>query len=81
MALIMTQHARRRIAERGIDVAWIERTVALPMRMGPCPNHPDRTRAWRRIPERGNRVLRVVFVRAGADHRVITATFDRGTKV
>jgi hypothetical protein len=58
MALIMTQHARRRIAERGIDVAWIERTVALPMRVGPCPNHPDRTRAWRRIPERGNRVLR-----------------------
>jgi len=77
VALILTQHARQSMARYGLDPAWIEPTIRR-------PDHHDKDprtgldRAWRRIPERGGRALRVVYRPDGADIVVVTAFFDRG---
>ncbi len=68
------------LAERGIDPAWVERTVAQPDAVEPDPHHPDRVRAFRVVPERDGRVLRVVYVREDAAVRIITAFLDRGRR-
>jgi hypothetical protein len=45
------------------------------------PHDPTLSRAWRRIPKRGGRVLRVVFRPAEeADIVVVTVFFDRGAR-
>ncbi len=73
-------HARTAITEREIDPAWVERTVVQPDIVEPDPSHPDRVRAFRAIPERDGRVLRVVYVQTGDDKRIITVFFDRGRR-
>ncbi|WP_375456304.1 hypothetical protein [uncultured Methylobacterium sp.] len=44
------------------------------------PGHPERTRAYRAVPERGGRILRAVYVRDGDMIRIITVFFDRGRR-
>jgi hypothetical protein len=68
-AVILTRHARDNTVRDAIDPAWIETTVR---------QHTAPSRAWRRIPERGGGVLRVVL--AGADIVVVTVFFDRGAR-
>jgi hypothetical protein len=78
--LILTAHARRRMMLRAIDIAWIEATVRHPERTAPDPNDAALTRAWRRIAERGGRVLRVVYRQAGGDIVIVSVVFDRGAR-
>ena len=80
MVLILTTHARERLTQHAIDIAWVEATVRQPERTAADPHDPALTRAWRRIPERGGRVLRVVFRQAGGDIVVVTTVFDRGAR-
>ena len=80
MALIFGQHARLRMQQRGIVEAWIELTVRQPAHVEPCPRDAALVRARRRIPQRGNRVLRVVYRPAGTDVVVVSMFFDRGAK-
>jgi Domain of unknown function (DUF4258) len=80
MALILTVHARLRMHQRGIAMAWIEATVQQPSHIEPDPNDPALMRARRRIPQHGNRILRVVYRPAGLDAEVITIVFDRGAE-
>ena len=68
------------LTERGIDRRWVERTLIAPDTMEVDPRHPDRMRAFRAIPERGGRVLRVVYVKAGDDRHVITCLLDQGQR-
>jgi hypothetical protein len=70
-----SKHFRDMLRERGIDRAWVERTVAEPER---SETHEDGTRHYlRRISEREDRWLRVVVnVRRQPALRV-TAFFDR----
>jgi len=70
-------HAREQMTRRTIDPAWVERTVLAPETTEPDPKHPDRVRAFRSIPERDGRVLRVVYVPEGDDYRVLTTFLDR----
>lgn len=72
----ISDHARARMAERGVDPSWVDLVMSQPSRMWPDPSLPDRENRARRIPAFGNRVLRVV-VTASEPHRVITAFFDR----
>ncbi|WP_082479206.1 DUF4258 domain-containing protein [Methylobacterium sp. Leaf102] len=73
------QHARDQIALRALDEAWVERTILTPDAVEPDPLHPDRRRAFRALPERDGRVLRVVYViRSASTFHVITASLDRG---
>lgn len=76
-----TQHARDQIALRSLDQAWVERTILAPDAVEPDPRHPDRRRAFRALPERDGRVLRVVYVvRSAATFHGITAFLDRGRR-
>ena len=75
--LVFTHHAELMLAERGIERAWVERAVNEPDAMEPDPAQNDICRAFRAIPERNGRVLRVVYAVSGEQLRVITAFFDR----
>ena len=65
------------IAERGLALAWIEAAITDPDTVGQDPGSSDLTRVWKRIPEAGGRVVRVVYRPLGNDILVITAFFDR----
>ena len=80
MALILSHHARLRMQQHLIVQAWVETTIEQPGHVEPCPRDPVLMRAWRRIPQHGNRVLRVVYRPSGADAVVISVFFDRGAQ-
>lgn len=75
-----TAHAIAMMAERAIERVWVERTVLAPDQAEPDPSHPDTVRAFRAVPERDGRVLRVVYRRAGTHFRIITTFLDRGRR-
>ena len=81
MSLDLTQHAREMLAEREISETWVERTVAGPEGLEPDRIDPGLEHCLRRIPEYGNRVLRVIADRSVSPVRVVTAFFDRSAKV
>jgi hypothetical protein len=64
---------RTRPDRKTIPDEWIERVVAKPIRE--AVQRDGRIRRWARIPEMGNRVLRVVLVPDG--ETVHNAFFDR----
>ena len=73
-------HAVAMLIERNIDPAWVERTMLAPDSIEPDPKHVARTRAFRAIPERDGRVLRVVYEQPGETVRIITVVLDRGRR-
>lgn len=75
----LSKHTTDEMTGRGISLAYIEAALAAPDRQTPDPD-PALTRAFKAIPEFGNRVLRVVHRPDGADVFVVTATWDRGAK-
>ena len=73
----LTARAATAIAKRGIDPEWIGRVLSGPARVEQHATDPTLRHAPARIPERSDRVLRVVYS-AGVDPpRVVTAYFDR----
>ncbi len=75
-----TRRADTVLAERGIERAWIERTLNEPETIERDLSGAGTYRAFRAIAERGNRVLRVVYTQSGDDVRIITAFFDRARR-
>jgi hypothetical protein len=73
--IVFTRHAETMMAERGIREEWIKATIAEPQATEPDPTRLDVQRAFRTIPENGNRVLRVVYASLGDTIRVVTAFF------
>ncbi len=66
------------LAERELDRAWVERVVRAPSAWEPDPGDPDLIRLFGRVPERGDRMLRVVLcMEAGTRCRIITVHLDR----
>nr|WP_047577953.1 DUF4258 domain-containing protein [Methylobacterium sp. ZNC0032] len=74
---IYSDHANEMLAERGLQREWVERTILDPDALERDPKHPDRVRAYKALPERDGRVLRVVYVGMGEAFRVITLFLDR----
>ncbi len=72
-----TRHAVHVVAERVIDLEWVKRAVAEPELCTPDPNDPEVEHFFRRVPERGGRVLRVVVNTEAVPWRVVTVFFDR----
>ena len=58
-----TKHAQKAVAEREIPLEWIERTLDAPELILLDPNDATVERRFRRIPEFGERVLRVAVNR------------------
>ena len=78
--LTYTVHARRAIAERVIPTEWIERIVSEPELRTDDPGDSDLERFYARVPERDNRVLRVVVNTQTEPWRVVSVFFDRGMR-
>lgn len=70
-------HALGRESERIVRRDDVERVLAAPIRVEADPRYPHRTRVYRRIPEFGNRVLRVVYEIEDGDILVVTVLWDR----
>lgn len=77
MQITYGAHALDVMAERGIEREWVERTVHAPDSTEPDPQHPDRVRVYRAVPERDGRVLRVVYVPTSEGAHVVTTFLDR----
>lgn len=73
----LTSHARAVLAERRIDLAWVDRVLAAPTRSEPDRFDPSLRHALAPIEERDGRVLRVVYNPEVNPIRVVTAFFDR----
>jgi hypothetical protein len=71
------EHAARRLSERSIAKEWVESTVVAPDWETPDPINRRLTRAYKRLWEAGNRVLRMVYFKKGNDILVITPFPDR----
>ena len=80
MTLEYTRHAIHVMAERMIPVEWVESVVAEPALRAPDPNGPEVERFFRRIPEHGNRVLRVAVNTRVAPWLVVSVFFDRNMR-
>jgi hypothetical protein len=77
MRFTYTDHAEEMLMERELDRQWIERAVLHPDGTEPDPTHPGRVRAFKALPERDGRVVRVVYERTGEECRVVTLFLDR----
>jgi hypothetical protein len=73
----LSVHAATAIAERAIEVSWVERVLAMPERIELDEADRSLTHATARIPEREGRVLRVVYNASVDPIRVVTVFFDR----
>ena len=75
-----TRHAVHAMEERLIPREWVESAVAEPGLRTLDPNDPEVERFFRRIPERGDRVLRVAVNTRVAPWRVVSVFFDRSMR-
>lgn len=73
-------HALDNLADRALERVWIERTVTEPEVTEPDAKHPERIRAYRSVPERDGRILRVVYVPTQGGVYIITAFLDRSRR-
>ena len=73
----LSAHAKTVITERSIELEWLERVLAKPKRIEAHRDDPELKHALGRIPEHGDRVLRVVYNGAVRPVRVVTVYFDR----
>ena len=76
----LTAHARTVLSERGIPIEWMERVLANPQRTERDGGDPQLQHAIGRIPEHGDRHLRVIYNENSAPWRVVTVYFDRGLR-
>jgi hypothetical protein len=72
----LTEHAQKRLLKRRIQLEWVAATLEHPARMVSDPDDPELVHALRSIPERGFRVLRVIYNETVEPLRVVTAYFD-----
>ncbi len=73
-------HARTVLLERGIPREWVEQVLDSPERTETDKNDPRLQHAIGRIPERGDRYLRVIYNSTLTPRRIVTVFFDRGLK-
>lgn len=77
---MLSEHAARRVRERGIEIRWIRTALTDPDRNVPDVLDPTARHALKRIPEMEDRVLRVIYNAETQPLRVISAYFDRRLK-
>lgn len=77
MNYVLTEHARDALERRHIALAWVERTCDAPDATEADPVDSDLEHRLSRIPEWGDRVLRVIVNGKTTPPRIVTAFFDR----
>jgi hypothetical protein len=73
----LTAHAQMMIAERGISETWIDYVLAHPLALERDKEDLTLRHALGRIPERGDKILHVVYNETMQPWSVVTAFFDR----
>jgi hypothetical protein len=76
MKHILTEHARKRCVRRAIDPAWIAHALDHPARIESDPDDDSLAHVLWPVPERGFRVLRVIYNETVDPVTVVTAYFD-----
>ena len=76
----LSEHAAEAIAERDIELRWVEQVLSSPELVIPDPEDEELEHHYGKIAEYGNRVLRVVFNKGVIPIRIVTAYFDRSMK-
>ncbi len=76
----LTTHAKVVIAEREIPLEWVARILTNPQSLEADSEDPALGHALGRIPEHGDRVLRVVYNKTVTPWRIVTVYFDRTQK-
>ena len=78
--LDFTRHAVHVMEERMIPKGWVQKVVTEPALRIADPNDAEVERFFRRIPEHGDRVLRVAVNTRVAPWRVVSVFFDRSMR-
>ncbi|MGY2977111.1 hypothetical protein ACVWY9_000129 [Thermostichus sp. OS-CIW-31] len=74
----LSKHALRRLQQRQeIASQWIERVLSCPDYVQVDPKDPQLKQAYGRIPEYGNRLLKIVYDESTDPWTVVTIFFDR----
>ena len=76
----ITKHAKKVMEERGILDDWVVRTFSSAELTRPDPKDARVEQRFRRIPEFGGRILRVVVNKAVEPKRILSVFFDRAMK-
>ncbi len=76
----ITKHAKKVMEERGILDDWVAKTFSSPELIRPDPKDAQVEQRFRRIPEFGGRILRVVVNKAVEPKRILSVFFDRTMK-
>lgn len=77
---VLTEHAQRRIIQRGISLEWIVRVLESPEQEEPDEENSELYKAWGRILESGDRVLCVVYNETTDPWRIVTVYFERAPR-
>lgn len=80
MEFVLTEHAEKRLRKRKISLEWVAATLTHPARTENDDEDVTLAHALRPIPEKGFRVLRVIYNEAIDPVAVITAYFDDEVK-
>ncbi|NKC15043.1 MAG: DUF4258 domain-containing protein [Gammaproteobacteria bacterium] len=80
MDFILSDHARKRCARRGIKEVWIQDALKNPSSTEADSYDPDLVHALWPVPEKGFRVLRVIYNETVHPVTVVTAFFDPKVK-
>ena len=76
MNYVLTDHARKRCIKRKVQDEWIMATLEHPARTENDTEDPTLVHALRAIPEKGFRVLRVIYNETVDPVTVVTVYFD-----
>ncbi len=80
MEFFLTDHARKRCARRGIKEEWIREALENPETLEDDAYDLDLVHALCSVPEKGFRILRVVYNETVEPVAVVTAFFDEKVK-
>ena len=76
MDFVLTAHAKKRCIKRKIDIAWIRQALACHRSIESDQEDDSLVHVLYRVPERGFRVLRVIYNETLEPVAIVTAYFD-----
>ena len=76
----LTEHAKRRISDRSIQLEWVTKTLTSPEKVEVDSEDSSKSHAFRVIPESGGNVLHIVYNGNVNPWIIISAYFDRKYK-
>jgi len=81
MDFVLTDHARKRCTRRGIKESWIREALQNPAKTEDDVNDLDLAHALWPVPEKGFRILRIIYNETARPVSVVTAFFDPKAKI